>query len=217
MRWRTASAWLLLAWLPLACGEGRDVAAPSDDSPPVPISGLYEVTGRTVTVATGSKREIAGKVVLSENEGAYTATFSLNTTAPGADQAMPAEVIGTGEGTIEGRTLKGTADTQLVMSTVPGIDPGFAYIPHTVSTRIRSASTAVVANDGSITIEIENEAAPGQEYMKTRTSMRGRRISDAAIGALPSPRLPEVVDDDLADYDPRDYVEEEWPEEDVEE
>ena len=213
MRWQTRSAWLLIPWLALACGQGSDEVAQAPE-PAVPISGLYKVTGKTVAVVSGDSREIAGTVILNETETGYTATFSLNTTAPGADQAMPAEIIGTGEGSIEGRTLSGTSDTQLVVSTVPGIDPGFAFIPRTVSTRITSKSTAVVANDGSVTIEIESEAAPGQEYLQTRTSLHGRRIGDAAIGGPEPPNFPEEVYDDLEDYDPADYVDEEFPEDD---
>jgi hypothetical protein len=192
----TPSLSILLAGLLLGCGQ-TDPPPSATSEPALPISGLYKVTGETVTLATGDAREIAGTVILTETEFGYTATFSLNTTAPGADQAMPAEVIGTGEGTIAERTLDGTADTQLVMSTVPGIDPGFAFIPHSVSTRIRSVSHAEVANDGALIIEIENEAVPGHEYAKTRTSLRGHRLGDTAIGGPAGPSLAEVVEDDL--------------------
>jgi hypothetical protein len=212
MSWRTPSAWLLIPWLVLACGQGTEQAAQAPE-PAVPISGLYKVTGKTTTLANGDTREIAGTVTLSVTDSSYTATFSLNTTAPGADQAMPAQVIGTGSGSVEGRTLSGSADTQLVMSTVPGVDPGFAFIPRSVSTRIKSSSSAEVANDGSVTIEIESVAVPGHEYLKTRTALRGRRISAAAIGGPETPNISEVVFDDLADYDPADYVDEEFSEE----
>lgn len=203
---------LLTALLALACSPGSpepDAEAIAADA--VPIGGFYEVTGSTVALAGGDPREIAGTVTLRETESGYTATFSLNTTAPGADEAMPAEVIGTGEGRVEGRSLIGTADTQLVMSTVPGIDPGFAFIPRSISTRIRSSSHAEVAPDGAVTIEIENQAAPGQEYARTRTTLRGRRIGDAAIGGPEGPTPAGGVYDDLEDYDPSDYVDEELP------
>jgi hypothetical protein len=213
MRWQTRSAWLLIPWLALACGDAAQEAAQAPE-PAVPISGLYKVTGKTVSVASGDSREISGTVILNETEAGYTATFSLVTTAPGADQAMPAEIIGTGKGSVEGRTLIGTADTQLVVSTVPGIDPGFAFIPRMVSTRITSKSSAVVSNDGSVTIEIENEASPGQEYLQTRTSLHGRRIGDAAIGGPQPPVVGGAVYDDLEDYDPADYVDEDFAEDD---
>lgn len=183
MRFRGLHAWLPALALAFGCGQGGE-STPEAPEEVAPISGLYKVSGETVAVESGHRREIAGSVILLEGEGGdtYTATFSLNTTYPGADQALPAQVIGTGQGTIARRTLSGSADTQLVMATVPGIDPGFAFVPRMLSTRIRSSSTAVVANDGTVLIEIANEGAPGQEYASTRTTLRGQRVGDAGIG-----------------------------------
>ena len=165
----------------LACGSAETT---EETVAAVPISGRYELTGSTVTKATGERREIAGTLIVatSEDGTSYTATFDLTTTYPGADQALPAEVIGKGEGTIEGRTLRGTSETQLVMATVPGVDPGFAYIPRIVSTRIASSSIATVARDGTVNIEIRNLPTEGVEYSPTRTTLRGSRVSRAGIG-----------------------------------
>ena len=123
----------------------------------------------------------AGTVILADEGGHYTATFNLTTTYPGADQAMPAEVIGKGEGTIDGRTLMGSAHTQVVMATVPGVDPGFAFVPRMVSTRIESKTLTQIAADGGVSIEIENTPAPGESYAPTRTTLRGTRVSAGGI------------------------------------
>jgi hypothetical protein len=178
---RSRGAWGLWAlFAALACGQGdRPAAAPQEA---VPISGRYDVKGGTVDLEGGHRREIAGQVVLTETGGAYTATFHLNTTYPGAEEALPAEVIGSGEGTVEGRTLRGTAETQLVMATVPGVDPGFAYVPRMVSTRIQSTTLASVADDGTVSIEIENRPAPGEDYAPTKTTLKGRRVAAAGVG-----------------------------------
>ena len=166
--------------LALACGAGDTEVA--EQTEVQPIAGMYEVTGVTVALESGRRREIAGTVILAENGDQYTATFHLNTTYPGADQALPAEVIGKGEGTIDGRSLRGTAETQLVMATVPGIDPGFAFVPRMVSTRIASNTVATVATDGTLSIEIESQPATGAEYAPTRTTLHGSRVSAAGIG-----------------------------------
>jgi hypothetical protein len=182
---QTRLPWLLASLLALAL-QGCDQAAesPQDESePPSPISGRYEVSGETVTKSTGDKREISGTLIVAADEaGKYIATFDFSTTYPGADSAMPAEVIGKGEGSVEGRTLLGTAHTQLVMATVPGVDPGFAYIPRMVSTRIVSNSTATIARDGAVTITIRSVPAKGEEYEPTRTTLHGRRLSAAGVG-----------------------------------
>jgi hypothetical protein len=173
----------LLATIPmlLSCGDSQ-----TPDGEPagaaVPIAGLYEVTGVTVSTDTGQERQIAGTVILALEGDQYTATFQLNTTYPGPEAEIPAEVIGKGEGSIEGRTLTGTAATQLVMSTVPGIDPAFAFIPRVVTTRIVSASTTSIQDDGTMVIKITNQPAQGVEYSPTVTTLRGRRISAAGIG-----------------------------------
>jgi hypothetical protein len=144
---------------------------------------MYEVTGETVTKATGYKRSVSGKIILAEDDDGvgYIATFNLTTTYPGAEEALPAEVIGKGEGSIEGRSLTGSAQMQLVMATVPGVDPGFAFVPRLVSTRIVSKSSSIVAADGSVQIEIENQPAPGEAYAPTRTTLSGFRVSSTNV------------------------------------
>jgi hypothetical protein len=173
---------LLLA---LACDSATDPA--TSDAEALPIAGQYKVSGTTIEAATGSKREITGTVILAEDGDRYTATFHLTTVFEGAAGGMPAEVIGQGSGSIDGRELRGTAETQLVMSTVPGIDPAFAFIPRITSTRIVSNSTTSIAADGSVMIEIENAPAEGEDYAPTRTKLRGIRIGASldAGGKLP--------------------------------
>ena len=175
---------MLLAWavFSLACGGGESVEAEAPAAEATPISGRYEVKGVTIALESGHRRDIAGTVILAEDGGTYTAAYQLQTTYPGAEEALPAEVIGTGVGTVEGRTLRGTAQTQLAMATVPGVDPGFAFVPRMVSTRIVSTSVTTIATDGSVTIEIESQSAGGEDYAPTRTTLRGKRISAAGIG-----------------------------------
>lgn len=183
--WIAVSAAGLLA---AACG-GEDVRTLEPEETPVveapPIAGMYEVAGATVDKRTGHKRDIEGTLILAESGETYTATFQLTTTAPGRPgegAAVKAEVIGKGAGTIEGRTLTGEAETQLVMATVPGVDPGFAFIPRMVSTRIVSTSVATIADDGSVQIEIDNAPAEGEgDYYPTRTTLRGHRVASGAL------------------------------------
>ena len=163
--------------LATACGGAHDDAIGEVDA--VPIAGQYEVSGTTIEAGTGSKREIAGTVILAEDGDEYTATFHLATAFESASGAMPAEVIGNGSGLIEGRELRGTAETQIVVSTVPGIDPAFAFIPRITSTRIVSNSVSSIEADGSVVIHIENKPAAGEDYASSRTVLRGIRTSTA--------------------------------------
>ena len=166
--------------LSAACDSGPK-PGPVDAVPPVaaiPIGGLYEVSGVT-RASTGDEREISGTIILAEEGDRYIATFNLTTLYPVGAETLRAEVIGKGEGAIDGRTLTGNASTQLVVASVPGVDPAFAFIPRTVSTRIQSTSVTEVAADGGVVIEIKSQPAPGEQYESTRTKLTGRRVSAA--------------------------------------
>lgn len=171
-------------------GCERDLPAVSAKpaAEPLPISGLYEVEGFTIDTPTGAnKRAIGGKVILKQEGDTYTATFELDAEIPGGSQ-YEATVIGNGEGSIDGRTLTGTADTQLVESLVPGVDPGFAYIPRSVTTRITSTSRVEITPEGEAVMTIENQGAEVDNeyiYVPSKTRMTGRRIGEAGLAGIP--------------------------------
>jgi hypothetical protein len=167
-------------------GEPPDVAAPV---PPSPIAGVYDVKGVTRPLrGAGEERRIAGTVILKQTGDAYSATFELDTTFPGVSDPVQADVIGKGEGSIEGRTLRGTTHTQLVVSTVPGIDTGFAFVPRIVGARIVSTSVTEIHPDGSVVIELENQPEEGEEdYRPTHTRLTGRRVGDSGAARIATP------------------------------
>ena len=172
--------------LALAAGcqrEQSDVAAapPRDVAAPV-LSGKWEVEGVTVEKASGKTRQISGTIILAEEAGRYTSTFDLDTVLPSADGPMHAQVIGEGEGSVEGQTLSGTARTQLVVSSTPNVDPGFVFVPRRVGTRIVSKTTATLLDDGTISIEIESDPAAGEKYAPTRTTLKGSYVAPSKVG-----------------------------------
>ncbi len=168
----------------VACGDASspemaDVAA---TGPAVPLEGTYRVSGTTVDKTTGSERGVSGTIVVKTQGDAYTTTFSLNTTLHGSGEPQKAELIGQGEGVVEGRKLIGTAETQLIVALVPGMDAGFGMLPRVATSRIVNSSTAEITPDGSVRIEIESNPAPGDEYSPSRTTLRGKRISAVGLG-----------------------------------
>jgi hypothetical protein len=167
----------------VACGGTEpQVATEVETGEETPIPGMYRVSGSTVDKATGEKREIGGTVILAVEGDAYTATFHLTTAFPGSGaEPVEAEVIGKGDGMVEGRTLTGTAHTQLVVATVPGVDPNFAFIPRRVSTRLVSDTVTTIARDGSVTIQTDSRGEEGEDYSPTRTTLRGTRIAAAPL------------------------------------
>ena len=183
---------LVLVGLALAldagCGRGeRDVAA----APPGRsggetrvVSGKWDVEGVTVEKASGKTRQISGTIILAEQGGHYTSTFDLDTILPSPDGPMQAQVIGEGEGTVAGSTLVGSAHTQIVVSSAPNVDPGFAFVPRRVGARIVSKTRATLLDDGTISIEIESDAEAGQTYPSTRTTLKGSYVEPRKTGAV---------------------------------
>ena len=157
MRQPIIAATLALAFS-VACGSAEQAPAENPVVTPVDIGGQYQVTGVTIGRTSGTQRPVQGRVNLVVTGDRYTTHFELTTVFPSSD-ASPAEIVGTGEGTVDGPNLEGSAELQIVASTVPGIDVGFAFVPHSVSSKVRSSSRAEFFSDGSVRIEIENEAA----------------------------------------------------------
>jgi hypothetical protein len=156
----------LLAW-----------SAASEEPAPDPFPGTYRVKGRTVDQHTGDTRVIEGIVVLSEEDGVYTGTSELETQYPSEGGPMDAHVLGRATGRRDGAELSGTAETQLVMGTVPGVHAEFAFVPRVVGPRLVSTWTAHFRGDGTLVIELRNEGREGEEYSPTRTELFGTRIS----------------------------------------
>jgi hypothetical protein len=169
---------LLVGLALAACSQEADVAAPAPSSEPAQISGMYKVKGTTIVVGTEHSREIWGNVILVQDGASYTATFDLETNYPGPDGEVPAEVVGDGEGSITGNTLDGTLRTQIVASRVPGLDSHFIMVPPAFGVRVVSDATGKVKPDGSIEFTMENRGAEGEDYIPTRTVVKGVRAQD---------------------------------------
>jgi hypothetical protein len=182
-----AAAWLPSAPFLVGCGgedeptgtAGRRASTAevvSERSDPFP--GSYRVKGLTTDVGRGDARRIQGIVVLTEKEGVYSTSAELETKYPSAGGPVDAQVIGTGSGRWSDNALSGITQTQLVMSTVPGVDTGFAWVPRTVGPRLVSTWTAHFRRDGTLVVEIQNEPAEGVVYSPTTTTLYGTRIED---------------------------------------
>ncbi len=167
----------------LACGSEAETGStlgPVGAAPPAGepnIGGLYEVSGMTTELESGDQREIVGTIIISQEGDRYNSTFSLRTMFPTPSGPLPAEMIGRGEGRVDGRVLTGRAETQIVLSTVPGVDSRFAYVPRRVSERIVSSSVARLTPDGQVTIEIRSEPTQDSPYARTSTILKGELVS----------------------------------------
>jgi hypothetical protein len=171
---------LPLAALLLACSGEPEPAAP------VNLTGTWRLRGNTTALEGGETRAISGSVVLVQEGDGYTATFSLETLYPTPGGPLPAELVGRGDGKLDGRRLTGTAHTQIVASRVPGLDPNFALVPPAFTVRIVSETRGRIDDEGHLTLKIRTRGEEGERgYAPTRTRLHGERLppGEPAAGA----------------------------------
>lgn len=167
---RHPGTWLLAAVLLL---PGVVAAESAED----PWSGTYAVQGSTVDQRSGDTRRIEGHVVLTRKDDHWIAAAELKTEFPSHGGAVRADVIGRGDGTLRGEALVGTAETQLVMQTVPGVDTSFGFVPREIGPRLVSDWTARWERAGELTVEMTNRGEEGEAYSPTKTTLKGRRVA----------------------------------------
>jgi hypothetical protein len=181
---RTACAGLLA----LACGASEPEAetpAAAVEPQAASYAGLYHVSGYTTVRRSGHQRRIQGTVIIARSSAdaaePYTATFDLETEFETPDGPIQADVIGSASATAEADALAGTAETRILMASIPGLDPSFPWIPGRLGPRVVSKFRMERSpSEGGFRIEIETEAAPGQSYDPTRTTLRASREAASA-------------------------------------
>lgn len=171
---------ILIAIAPLSASAADPAAAD-------PFSGTYDVRGTTVDSKSGDSRRIEGHLVLTRKNGHYAAAAELETDFPTHGGALRTDVIGTGDGRASGSGLAGSASTQLVIQTVPGVDTDFAFIPRQVGPRIASTWVAHLEADGTLVVELKNRGAEGEAYAATTTTLRGKRVPMPQQAEQPKP------------------------------
>jgi hypothetical protein len=171
---------ILIAIAPLSASAADPAAAD-------PFSGTYDVRGTTVDSRSGDTRRIEGHVVLTRKNGHYAAAAELETDFPTHGGALRTDVIGTGDGRASGSGLAGSASTQLVIQTVPGVDTAFAFIPRQVGPRVVSTWVAHLEADGTLVVELKNRGAEGETYAPTTTTLRGKRVPMPQQADKPKP------------------------------
>jgi hypothetical protein len=171
---------LVAACLVLAC-EGTDPrgrTGPGEAD--AAWAGLFEVSGDTTVRRSGQQRRIAGRVIIARSPAGvaepYTATFDLETEFATPEGPIQADVIGSARARPGTAGLAGTAETRILMASIPGLDPTFPWIPGRLGPRVLSKFTMRPGDaPDRFEIEIESEPAPGESYEPTRTRLRATR------------------------------------------
>ncbi len=178
---------ILAACLVAACGA-TDAPPDRSGAGSAAWDGLFEVSGYTTVRRSGQQRRIEGRVIIARSGAGvadpYTATFDLETEFATPEGPIQADVIGSARARPEPKGLTGTAETRILMASIPGLDPTFPWIPGRLGPRVVSKFTMQPGDGaGRFEIEIESEPAPGESYEPTRTSLKANRAA-----AAPGPR-----------------------------
>ena len=149
--------------------------------------------GITTEVASGLSRPLSGLLVVRQDGDRYTTNFDLSSEVPDpgrlSGEEMSMEIVGQGEGRIQGDTPQGSASTQVLRSMVPGVHVSFGMMPRSVGPRIASTTQGHIGPDRELTIDIETRPEGDADYAPTRTRLVGRRVGE--VGEAPA--LPSVA------------------------
>ena len=78
---------------------------------------------------------------------------------------------------VPGTRLSGQSETQLIFGIVPGEAGNFPMAPRIYGPRVVSKSSGTIDAEGNLEFTSENEAAAGEAYPATRTTLKGSRIA----------------------------------------
>ncbi len=183
---RGGRATALFMAMSLGCGFSNpgsfDEKAPVD-GPKSPL-GVFRVHGSVVDEKTGQSQPTHGFVSIRLRDGGWVSGYELETSFEREDGALAAELVGTGAGSLHGNPLHGTASTQLVMATIPGVSPKFALIPRSVGPRVAARTTLWMGDDGSIALEFAS--SEDAEHPSPLVFLTGHRVEDPpGTGLIP--------------------------------
>ncbi len=144
---------------------------------PAYIGGRFDLRGWTTLSQSGERRAIAGNVIFDQRGADYTATYQLGTRITTDDGPRRASVVGRGSGHITGNVIEGSAETQLIFSSAPGIDVTVPYVPKRFGPIITQLVQGTVDESGELELRIEYRPVEGGPPEASSTVLRGRRVA----------------------------------------
>jgi hypothetical protein len=122
------------------------------------IGGSWDVRGTITDEATGDRRYVAGSVIIDQQEDRYRSTFHLAGTLDTPQGRRRAEVVGRGEGKVEGRAISGVVETNVVTARLGGTAGVVPFVPKEWGPRTTNTVKGRLNDDGSVTFELRTEA-----------------------------------------------------------
>jgi hypothetical protein len=118
------------------------------------VGGAWEVRGTITDVGSGDRRHVAGTVVIDQEDDRFRSTFHLIGTLDTPQGRRRAEVVGRGEGKVEGRVITGTVDSNVVTARLGGAGGVVPFVPKEWGPRTHNTVLGRLNDDGSVTFEL---------------------------------------------------------------
>jgi hypothetical protein len=149
-----------------------DVAAPEERY----IGGRYSVQGSITVKDTGEKRAIGGTLILDQRGPEFRTTYQLRTRVRTENGLVRADVIGRGDGRIDGNRIEGTAESQLITATIGGAHGATPYLPRRIGPILKQQANGSVDEHGVIKLELEYTPVPGGPVETSHVILYGERV-----------------------------------------
>jgi hypothetical protein len=133
------------------------LASPIQAEEALDVAGIYELRGETTVQGSPDRFVITGKLVLRQNGGVLTTVVeAAMRRAAGNTGPVSAALIGSGEMTLTGNKLAGTAELQSLVSEVAELDVAVPFAPRTAGPVLDAVAEGEVLADGSLKLEIRS-------------------------------------------------------------
>ncbi len=141
------------------------------------IGGRYQVHGSITIKGTGERRAIGGTWIIDQQADSYRSTYSLVTRIKNADgKLVRADVIGRGEGRVQGNRIEGTAESQLILASIGGAYGATPYLPRRLGPVLRQATRGTIDEEGYLRIELDYEPVEGGPQEASHVVLRGQLV-----------------------------------------
>lgn len=165
-------AFALLVASSAQAADAPDVAAKE----PRYIGGRYQVHGTISVKDTGENRAIGGTLILDQRGPEFRTTYQLRTRVRTKDGLVRADVIGRGDGKVEGDKISGTAESQLITATVSGAHGATPYLPRLIGPILRQDASGSVDEHGVIRFELDYTPVEGGPTETSHIVLYGERV-----------------------------------------
>jgi hypothetical protein len=140
------------------------------------IGGRYAVQGTITVKDTGEKRAIGGTLILDQRGPEFRTTYQLRTRVRTEEGVVRADVIGRGDGRVDGDRIEGIAESQLITASIGGAHGATPYLPRRIGPILRQHARGSIDEHGVIKLELDYTPVEGGPTETSHVVLYGERV-----------------------------------------